>query len=240
MTAISVIIPIYNSANYLENCLDSLANQDFFDVEFICVNDGSTDSSLEICKKYADKDSRFIIIDQKNKGPAKARNTGIEKSKGDYLCFVDSDDCLVAGSLSRLYNYASKGQYDIVVHSAETFGDYTGDTQWIKSVFKFDYHKCNNFSITDIFKYPGCRPFLWLHFVRSEIIKMNNLWINEKLTIGEDQAFEIAYFSKAHRVLFVPEVMYKYRIDHEGSIMAYCNKHKIEKMWQHVEMLYTV
>lgn len=89
---ISIIIPIYNIQDYLEKCLDSVKNQTFKNWEAICVNDGSTDNSLEILQQYAEKDERFIVVTQENQGLSPARNTGLEKTKGDYIMFLDGDD----------------------------------------------------------------------------------------------------------------------------------------------------
>ena len=92
MPKISVIIPVYNVEKYLGQCLDSVVNQTFKDIEIICIDDGSTDSSLDILKKYAQIDSRIIIINSENNGVSEARNKGIERAKGDYIYFIDGDD----------------------------------------------------------------------------------------------------------------------------------------------------
>ena len=93
MPKVSVIIPIYNTEKYLRKCLDSVCNQTLSDIEIICVNDCSTDNSLEILEEYASKDNRIKLIDFKeNKGAAVARNAGIDEAKGEYIGFVDSDD----------------------------------------------------------------------------------------------------------------------------------------------------
>ena len=89
---ISIIIPVYNVADYLREALDSVINQTYANWEAICVNDGSTDNSLEILKEYAQKDSRFIIIDQENAGVSKARNVALDNATGEYIMFLDSDD----------------------------------------------------------------------------------------------------------------------------------------------------
>lgn len=102
---ISVVLPVYNVANYLRKCLDSLVNQTFKDFEVICVNDGSTDLSLGILEGYAVSDSRFKIINQENQGLSGARNTGIEHVQGDYVIFVDSDDWLEENALELLYDH---------------------------------------------------------------------------------------------------------------------------------------
>ena len=89
---LSIIIPVYNVEKYLSICLDSVLAQDLKNIEVIMVDDGSTDNSGEICDKYSNKYSNFIAIHQKNKGLSGARNTGIKKSKGEFLMFIDSDD----------------------------------------------------------------------------------------------------------------------------------------------------
>ena len=94
MVKISVIIPVYNVENYLEESLDSIINQTFTDLEIICVNDGSTDNSPSILNNYANKDSRINIINQENKGLSAARNSGLDVATGDYIYFFDSDDIL--------------------------------------------------------------------------------------------------------------------------------------------------
>ena len=89
---ISIVIPIYNAASYLQQCLDSIKNQSFTDFEVIMVNDGSTDASKEICMNYVATDNRFRLINQINSGVSSARNTGIELSRGKWITFIDSDD----------------------------------------------------------------------------------------------------------------------------------------------------
>ena len=92
MPKVSVIIPIYNAAEFLGECLDSVLAQTLTDIEVICVNDGSPDNSLEILREYEKKDSRIKIIDQKNQGAGAARNHGMSVARGEYLSFLDSDD----------------------------------------------------------------------------------------------------------------------------------------------------
>ena len=89
---ISVIVPCYNVGEYVENCLKSLLNQTFRDIEIICVNDGSTDSTPQILNSYAEKYPAIRVINQKNGGLSNARNTGIKEARGEYIAFVDSDD----------------------------------------------------------------------------------------------------------------------------------------------------
>ena len=102
MYKLSVIIPVYNVENYLRECLDSIINQTVKDIEIICVDDGSTDSSPDILKEYQNKDSRIRIITKENGGQASARNLGIKEAQGEYIVFIDSDDFIESEMLENL------------------------------------------------------------------------------------------------------------------------------------------
>ena len=99
---ISIIIPVYNVEKYLDECINSAVNQTFDDIEIICVNDGSTDGSLEIIEKHASKDKRIRIISQEHKGVGSARNAGLDAAKGKYIYFMDSDDYVELNALKRI------------------------------------------------------------------------------------------------------------------------------------------
>lgn len=115
MIKVSVIIPVYNTEKYLRNCLNSIITQTLREIEIICINDGSTDSSLEILREYAQRDDRFVVISQTNKGQSFARNKGIDVARGEYIAFVDSDDYLEKQSnYELLYNQAIISNADIV------------------------------------------------------------------------------------------------------------------------------
>ena len=109
---ISIIVPVYNVEDYIERCLYSLVNQTYKNIEIIVINDGSTDKSLEIAKKFCEKDSRIKIYTKKNGGLSAARNFGLKKITGDYVMFVDSDDWLELKALKQLSKYMN--DYDIL------------------------------------------------------------------------------------------------------------------------------
>ena len=111
---ISVIIPIYNAERHLERCLESILRQTYYNMEIILVNDGSTDSSGKLCDFYGDKDSRIIVIHQKNGGVACARNSGLTASSGEYVLFVDSDDVLPLNAVEIYVNTAENHDADII------------------------------------------------------------------------------------------------------------------------------
>ena len=110
---ISIIVPVYNVEEYLEECLESIRKQTYQDIEVILVNDGSTDGSQAICERYCQMDKRFRLINQKNQGQSVARNRGVKESLGEYIMFVDSDDVVSLGLLEQLMKYMSNG-IDIV------------------------------------------------------------------------------------------------------------------------------
>ena len=118
---ISVIVPVYNVEKYLEECLDSIKNQTFNDIEVILVNDGSTDNSLEICERYCSQDPRFHLINQENKGQSIARNIGVAESRGELIVFIDSDDIVKIDLLEKLINYISDGIDIVECNKTENF-----------------------------------------------------------------------------------------------------------------------
>ena len=111
---ISVIVPVYNVEEYLEECLESIKRQTYTDIEVILVNDGSIDRSKEICERYCEKDSRFKLVSQENKGQSVARNLGMAESKGEFISFVDSDDVLKEDMLDQLMKQMTSEDIDIV------------------------------------------------------------------------------------------------------------------------------
>ena len=111
---ISVIVPVYNVEEYLEECLESIKRQTYTDIEVILVNDGSIDRSKEICERYCEKDSRFKLVNQENKGLSGARNRGMSESKGEFISFVDSDDVIKEDMLEQLIKQMTSEDIDIV------------------------------------------------------------------------------------------------------------------------------
>ena len=116
---VSVIVPIYNTEKYVVECLESIVNQTLKEIEIICIDDGSTDNSIEIVKCY----SNIKIIHQKHSGLSIARNTGMQNANGEYIYFCDSDDVLEANALEELYNYSKKNNLDMLCFDGNTFYD---------------------------------------------------------------------------------------------------------------------
>ena len=115
MVKVSIIIPIFNTEKYIDKCLDSLVNQTLQDIEIICINDGSTDNSMDIVNQYAQKDSRIIIINQEHLKQGAARNNGMRAARGEYIGFVDSDDWVDLDYYEKLYNVSKKYDSDLAL-----------------------------------------------------------------------------------------------------------------------------
>jgi len=122
---ISVILPVYNKAPFLVQCIDGILAQTLDDIEIICIDDGSTDESLSILKKYEEKDNRIKLISQKNKGAATARNVGLSHASGEYLSILDADDIFDPDMLLKAYNKAKETQADIDVYRSNSYDDVT-------------------------------------------------------------------------------------------------------------------
>ncbi len=196
MVKISVIIPIYNSGQYLSRCLNSVLNQTFQSMEIILVDDGSKDDSLNICKRYALEDERIIVLHQENGGSTKARKLGLEVSQGEYIAFVDSDDWIEACLLENLYKLTEKGQADIVASGCSI----EQDGEVIKAGNRFEegfYDKKNleeqvyprmlYFEGTGLFQF-GILQYMWGKLFKRDVIEpcLNNL--DERIFDGEDVA----------------------------------------------------
>lgn len=139
MPKVSVIVPVYNVENYIRKCLDSIISQTLKDIEIILVDDGSEDNSGKICDEYAEKDSRIIVIHQKNNGLSNARNTGLNIASGEYIGFVDSDDYIKSEMYSEMYQTAEKTDADMVLcnYSYDTNGNITENKNFMVCLEKY-------------------------------------------------------------------------------------------------------
>ena len=149
---VSVIIPVYNTEKYLKECLDSIVNQSFEDIEIICINDGSTDNSLEILREYEEFDKRISVVCQENEGLSITRNNGIKLAKGEYVYFIDSDDYLELTALEELYTISKEKNLDILIFKLINFDDGT-DNKYTSEYYEMESLKYLNgkvFNYADI------------------------------------------------------------------------------------------
>ena len=134
---VSIIVPIYNSDNYLDRCLKSILCQTYINLEIILINDGSTDTSLNICKEYIEKDSRVILIDKINEGVSIARNTGIQKSTGDYIAFLDADDWIAPNYIEHLMMPFDNENVDISICEYHICQEYNTSSTELNHGYQF-------------------------------------------------------------------------------------------------------
>lgn len=233
---ISVVIPVYNTARYLPNCLDSLVDQTYRDIEYILVDDGSSDTSLDICRLYAEKDDRFVVIAKENGGPSSARNLAIERARGEYVTFVDSDDFVVRDAYARIAALLEKHENpDCLVFGGYLVPD--NASEHLYSLVNTRDIVYTEFEPTMLFHETGTRPFLWLQVMKRSIIVENNIKMDESIKLGEDQLFQMEFFPYTKKVAFVSEKFYNYRWRRAGSIMHETAEKKQKKLLLHVDLV---
>ena len=213
MLKISVIIPVYNVEKYLDKCLESLINQSFTDMEFICINDGSTDNSLEILNRYAKKDNRFIIIDKKNEGVSKARNIGLENATGDYIMFLDSDDAYAPDLCEKVVEKIKTENPDIVVWGHKDVKEGQPPVDVVKNINRVLNHK----TAKKTKHWIALQVYIWDKAFRRELLTRNNIKFPIGLKNAEDMIFcTMTYFTKPKYAL-IPEGLYLYTIERDGA-----------------------
>lgn len=238
---ISIIIPVFNVENYLKQCLESVINQTLQEIEIICVNDGSTDYSLQILEDYAKKDERIRIITKENGGISSARNKGLEYVTGEYLGIVDSDDWIELDMFEKLYQNAKLHDSDMVMCPAHLYDE---NTQELKCDLPYFTLACFDESFDGrVFSHLETKDFLfrisvtpWNKIYKSEFIKELGVSFPEGLDFDDNPFFYKTYLN-AGRVSLVRDYLYFYRINRSGSFITTGNKRyfDIVKMYDLVE-----
>ena len=207
----SVVIPVYNVEDYLDDCLSSLQSQDYTDFEVICVNDGSTDRSREILSKWESRFPQMKVIDRENGGLSAARNTGLEAATGDYVLFVDSDDWVESTMLKRVTEEVD--DTDILCFACRRSDNNTYDTLFHEQSDGWNYYNRHALEHHEV-------PFVcvWQRCYRRGFLEENNLRFREGI-LHEDNEFTPRACLKSKRVKVIPDVLYNYRI-RSGSIMT--------------------
>ncbi|RAP45174.1 glycosyltransferase family 2 protein [uncultured Methanosphaera sp.] len=221
MVEISVIIPVFNSEEFLNKCLDSLLNQSFTDIEIICVDDGSTDNSLKILKSYANKDDRVRVFTQENNGAGAARNLGLKYVNGKYILFVDSDDWFEEDGFKSLYDKAEQLNVDLLLFDSieHKINNQVAERRFFNkneddfSNLVFDYHYKNNKLVMGSFFVP------WSKLYKTKFLVDNNIKFSE-IPIFNDMYFNVAVTTLASKIAYYPKILYHYNKLNESSIQA--------------------
>lgn len=224
---ISIIVPVYNGEKYLNECLESIINNTYKNIEIIIVDDGSTDGSADICKKYMEIDSRIKYFYQKNGGIVSARNLGLKKSIGAYICFSDQDDIVSIDAYEQLYNGITKDDSDICIGA---FSYLKGKKiEQNNPTFKKKYevisdvdnylvslsNACfrNNYYLTD-YNYSWT---IWNCIYKSKIIKKNNILFHKFVNYEDDFLFNFDFALNSKKISFINHNVYYWRQNFESE-----------------------
>lgn len=219
---ISVIIPVYNSEEYLEECIKSLINQSLKEIEMIFINDGSRDNSLSILEKYKKINKRIKIINQSNSGPSNARNRGLQIAKGEYISFIDSDDWIDSEMFKEMYDNAKTNNSDVVICDMKMIGEdnelYIKGMQDNRKIFnKKEIREIIYTSLLSNSQFNSMANKIY----KREILKTNNIKLDVKIFYAEDWLLNMEFFKHCNKATYINRCFYYYRRGHESSSSKY-------------------
>ena len=203
---ISIVIPVYNVEEFFHQCVNSIINQSYTNIEIILVDDGSTDTSGQLCDEYAKLDSRIKVIHQKNAGLSSARNKGLEFVTGDYIWFVDSDDWIAEDALKILDFELKNSKAEMV-----TFSNF----QYIETTTKDNFINKKSESIDGkTFITSGYKLEIapWIYVYQKDFLLKNNISFREDIKIHEDEFFLLDCFSRVNQIISIEDRLYYHRI----------------------------
>lgn len=222
MTKISVIIPVYNCEDYIEESVMSILNQSFRDIEVIAIDDGSSDNTLKILEEMASSDSRLCIYSQENQGSSIARNKAMAMASGDYIYFFDADDYLVEDGLEKIYSNAIANDSDMVLFRYEQYrdGKFLEHIDLdVEKIFPNEDYNNFTFNVYDYKKIAFKGPFApWYKLYRREFLESKDYFSFPENLNHNDVPFHVKTILKASKISFVPEYLYHYRTDNPNSI----------------------
>lgn len=217
---LSIIVPIYNVEDYLEECLESLYNIKNIELEIILVNDGSKDNSFKIMEKFKDMyPEKTVLINKENGGLSSARNAGMKAAVGEYISFIDSDDFIDVDEFERFFKEGQKDKLDVIVGNMRYYTpEKTGDPLFRSDMIKnIGILKGVDF-FWELFQKPKCfREEVVDDIYRREFLLKNDIWFNENI-VHEDSEFTPLVYLKAEKVRYIDRAFYFYR-QRTGSIM---------------------
>lgn len=233
---VSIVIPIYNVEKYLAECLESVCAQTLREIEIICVNDGSTDSSKSIIEKFMSKDKRVKCVDKKNSGYGNTMNRGFDAATGEYIGIVESDDFMDKRAFEILYNEAKKYDLDLIKSDYYTFYGETGTTEYIHTCPDPKHYRkvIGKDKAPEVFEF---RMNTWTGLYKKEFIEKNNIRHNETPGASyQDNGFWFQTISLAERLMYIDQAFYHYRQDNPNSSIN--SKSKIYCMCDEYDFIY--
>lgn len=233
----SIIIPVYNVENYLSECLESVINQSLYDVEIICVNDGTKDRSREILTEYQKRDNRILIVDKENGGLSSARNAGLNIATGEYVVFLDSDDYVANNICERIYREILEYSPEIIVFGADSFPQYAERDPWLINNLATGNTIYRDCGVTALLEENGAYPFVWRNCYKRQFLIENELFFDEDVRFAEDLIFQFMAFPLAKQVVFISDKLYYYRANRQNSLMSNTRNNLYQKYIYHIEAL---
>lgn len=234
MPTISVIVPVYNVEKYLAHCLESIRKQDFSDLEIICINDGSTDTSPRLLTIASELDPRILVINQDNRGVSAARNRGLGVASGEIIMFVDGDDFLAPGACKTVAEAFSKDKPDIFTFGGKAIS-YGKPSPWLLNALSPKKEVIRGLG-GDLFKKAKERPYIWLSAFSRDFLETNSVRFEEGLAVGEDQLFYLDAYVRANLIVTSPKPLYFYRANRLGSAMSSQYKDDDKRVKQHLNL----
>lgn len=238
MTSISVVLPVYNVANYLEQCLNSLLSQTFQDFEIIVVDDGSTDGSSDILAVYNQMIPKLHLYTQENAGLSAARNIGLQQATGKYIYFLDSDDYLELDTFEKCMQLAESYQLDFVKFDAQPFSE-TGQVGWNRYDSKAVLEPRRLYQLDEWLEkqYQHYNSPVWLFLIRHSVIRENGLAFQEGL-LHEDELFTPQLFAVSKRMMYLDKAFFnrRYRRDSIMGQAGQGNASRRSKQWIVLEL----
>ncbi len=220
--ALSVVLPVYNGAAFIEETLSSILDQTFTDYELICVDDGSTDNSVELLTEYADNDSKMRVISQTNEGPGAARNRGLDAASGEFVIMLDADDIYDSSMFETMIAQARDSDSDVVICRSTLFDDVSGeelDSSWV--IKNDQLPKSSTFSPENIkdFIFTAFMGWPWDKLYRRSYIEREKLRF-PKLSNSEDLYFVFLSLAKASRISVIDSSLIRHRMNRAGSVSS--------------------
>ncbi len=217
---ISVLVPVYNAADWLPRCLSSLSGQTFADFEIVAVDDGSSDASASVLKEFSLREKRLRVICQKNAGVAAARNRLLREARGKYIAFVDADDWVRPEYLSVLHTAAQKQGADVVRCLFEEYNEQTGTrTACDKRYRDYAARRTPPVSWAQRFQAGRDESQVWGKLIRSDLIRTAQLGFCRG-SVAEDVSFEVLLYMQMQKAVFLPDYLYVYRVGTDTSVTA--------------------
>ena len=219
MKDVSVIIPVFNAEKFLVDCIKSVCNQTFKDIEIILLDDGSTDNSLQICRMMSKYDKRIVVISKENTGVADTRNVGLDCAKGEYIFFCDSDDLLVQDCLMRLISIAQEQNADLVCGKLGRFrNDCYSAEQLSNKLECITYEVLDSVSALNSYgEEDSVCGYIAPKLFSKHIIDQNGLRFNKEIKYIEDTLFSIEYIEHCKKIVSLKDVLYLYRLHDDSS-----------------------